>query len=346
MTGDARRSLLVGRVDRRVARTGRLAADVEQVGALGDHPPRLRDGARHERRPVGADVAEQAVAAERVGRDVDDAHDERASPEAQLRVRTRAVPGRRQAQPHAAHRSGARRPAAARRPEHARTWPTRYSEPPTTSGPPASRARSSGAPSASSASATASADRAWSDRRPALAERRTPRGPRRVGHVGRDHARVPEGGSEPQRREHAVQLLVAEDTDQQRGATRDSCGRSSSSARDERRGTVRVVGAVEEAVGPRRRLSSFEPARPSRGGEARAGWRRDPTLAMPASASASTSRGPPPRSPPGGGRADRGAAVRAPGRSTVEPVASPCPSTGSGSHGQRAARPCAPRAAR
>ena len=57
-----------------MAGSGRLAADVEDVGALGGHPPRLLDGACN---GVARPPGKQAVAAERVGRDVDDAHHER-----------------------------------------------------------------------------------------------------------------------------------------------------------------------------------------------------------------------------------------------------------------------------
>ena len=69
MTGTTRRDLL-GRIDRRVAGSGRLAPDVEQVGALGDHPARGRHG------PLdGIGALEEPVARERVRRDVEDAHD-------------------------------------------------------------------------------------------------------------------------------------------------------------------------------------------------------------------------------------------------------------------------------
>src|SRR5689334_9931912 len=53
-----------------VAGPGRLSADVEHVRALGGHAGALRDGS--------LDVVAEPVAAERVGRDVDDAHDIRA----------------------------------------------------------------------------------------------------------------------------------------------------------------------------------------------------------------------------------------------------------------------------
>ena len=69
--------------DRVVARPGRLAADVEDVGALLDHPPALCDGDLDRvggARPAPAfalGLGEEAVAGERIGRHVEDAHHER-----------------------------------------------------------------------------------------------------------------------------------------------------------------------------------------------------------------------------------------------------------------------------
>ena len=62
-----------------VAGSGRFAADVEQVGTLGDHPA----GRRHRARD-GIGVREQAVAGERVRRDVEDAHDVRPRPQSNV----------------------------------------------------------------------------------------------------------------------------------------------------------------------------------------------------------------------------------------------------------------------
>jgi hypothetical protein len=61
--------LLLG--DRLGARTGRLAAHVEDRRALGRQPPPVLDGRVR--------VEEQAAVRERVGRHVDDAHDHRGS---------------------------------------------------------------------------------------------------------------------------------------------------------------------------------------------------------------------------------------------------------------------------
>ena len=63
--GEHARELVLG-VHGLGARAGRLAADVEQVGALAREPPALGDGR------VG--VEERAAVRERVGRHVDDAH--------------------------------------------------------------------------------------------------------------------------------------------------------------------------------------------------------------------------------------------------------------------------------
>jgi hypothetical protein len=67
-TTGSTRSLLLGRVDALRAGPGRLAADVEDVGARRAQREAVRD------RGLGVEVA--AAVAERVGRDVDDAHDE------------------------------------------------------------------------------------------------------------------------------------------------------------------------------------------------------------------------------------------------------------------------------
>ncbi len=57
------------------ARAGRLGAEVEQVGALVEQLEAVLDGA------LG--IEKQAAVAERIGRDVDDAHDQRPSAEHQ-----------------------------------------------------------------------------------------------------------------------------------------------------------------------------------------------------------------------------------------------------------------------
>jgi hypothetical protein len=83
--GDDARDLVLGR-DPFVPRARALAADVEEIGALGRHPARRTHG--------GADrVArrEEAIARERIGRDVEDPHDERALAP---RERPGADPGR------------------------------------------------------------------------------------------------------------------------------------------------------------------------------------------------------------------------------------------------------------
>ena len=64
--------LLVGR-QRRRAGPRRLAADVDDVGAVRDHRERVGD------RDVG--IESRAAVGERIRRDVDDAHDERARAE-------------------------------------------------------------------------------------------------------------------------------------------------------------------------------------------------------------------------------------------------------------------------
>ena len=63
---------LVRGIDRRVTRAGRLATDIEQIGALLDHAPRLLDRCTDR---VGG--SQQAITRERVGRHVEDAHHER-----------------------------------------------------------------------------------------------------------------------------------------------------------------------------------------------------------------------------------------------------------------------------
>ena len=77
---------LLVRVDRRVAGPGRLAADVEQVGALVDH---RRACATATATATGVAGGEQAVAGERVRRDVEDAHHERPLAPAERRAADR-----------------------------------------------------------------------------------------------------------------------------------------------------------------------------------------------------------------------------------------------------------------
>ena len=124
---------LDGRLDGVVSRTGRLPTDVDEVGALGDHPlgPRHRGG--HEvDRSSRRRFAEQAVTAERIGRQVEDAHDVGATPEGQLRasdaqgcwggdepLAMRALASA----AHAVGRSSSGRGDSPR--SRARTWPTR-----------------------------------------------------------------------------------------------------------------------------------------------------------------------------------------------------------------------------
>ena len=67
---------LVGHVDRHVARPRGGTADVEEIGSFVAHPP----GQRHCRRHRLVAGREEAVTRERVGRHVQDAHDERAGP--------------------------------------------------------------------------------------------------------------------------------------------------------------------------------------------------------------------------------------------------------------------------
>ncbi len=85
--GDGQRQLGAG-VDRgvvavRTPRAGRLGADVEDVGARLHHRAAQRHGGRHDIGLV-APVGRQPVARERVGRDVDDAHQVRPLAPAQL----------------------------------------------------------------------------------------------------------------------------------------------------------------------------------------------------------------------------------------------------------------------
>ena len=77
MTGSTRRELLV-LGQRRGAGPRRLAADVDDVGPLArPSRSRVRDGA--------VDVEVEPAVSERIGRDVEDAHDQRALAELQRR---------------------------------------------------------------------------------------------------------------------------------------------------------------------------------------------------------------------------------------------------------------------